>query len=472
MRSCYNLALITLSICIIYNALVTADALPHVPQYWRNTNMVRTIDLSSYVVRESIAIASQNVHTEPVGEYYFPIPDGLSEHLAYIEVKEKKTDKVFEVEKVVSDSVNQTQYYKIYFDHRIDPQEKVLFIVKTAYIHELTPYPFEIAQTGRQNLIYRGNIYGNSAYYTEKQKTNVKLPTFNIIGYTQKPGSVSRSGNIITYGSFSNQEPGAFDELSIHYEFQQAILTVKGLRRDLEISHWGGNLAVEEHFNLTHDGAKLKGQFSRLEYQQTQYIHHETTMARDFSINLPAHASDVYYRDEIGNVSTSRLRNERDAKVLEFRPRYPLFGGWNYTWYHGYNVPLGDFLRYHKSGRYILNIPFVNPLHNAAFDHVQVRIILPEGASNVKVETPFPINKETHGVHKTYFDSKGRYLVVLDKFNVVDDHSKHFQVSYEYNSLELLRKPLVATTFFLCGFLLNMIFSRMEFTIGKKSNKD
>ncbi|CAG8741894.1 12383_t:CDS:2, partial [Racocetra fulgida] len=155
-----------------------------------------------------------------------------------------------------------------------------------------------------------------------------------------KPGFVSRNTNIITYGSFSDQEPGAFDELLVHYEFQQAILTVKGLRRDLEISHWGGNLAVEEHFNLTHDGAK----------------------------------------DEIGNVSTSRLRNERDTTVLEFRPRYPLFGGWNYTWYYGYNVPLGDFLRHHKSGRYILNIPFVNPLHNAAFDHVQVRIILPEGA--------------------------------------------------------------------------------------------
>ncbi|CAG8569854.1 12680_t:CDS:2, partial [Dentiscutata heterogama] len=432
------------------------DAPPHVPQYWRNTNMVRTIDLSSYVVRESTAIASQNVHTEPVGEYYFPIPGGLAKNLAYIEVKEKKTDKLFEIEKIGSDSVK-------WVSNLFLPQTVDMFTILHSCVD---PLPI------RNRSNWKAKLDISWKYLREQCILYGKAEDQRQVRYTQKSGSVSRNANIITYGTFSNQEPGAFDDLSVHYEFQQPILTVKGLRRDLEISHWGGNLAVEEHFNLTHDGAKLKGQFSRLEYQQTQYIHHETTMARDFSINLPVHASDVYYRDEIGNVSTSRLRNERDTTVLEFRPRYPLFGGWNYTWYYGYNVPLGDFLRYHKSGRYILNIPFVNPLHNAAFDHVQVRIILPEGASNVKVETPFPINRETHRVHRTYFDSKGRYLVVLDKFNAVDEHSKNFQVSYEYNSLELLRKPLVATTFILCGFLLNMVFSRMEFTIGKSSNKD
>jgi oligosaccharyltransferase complex subunit alpha (ribophorin I) len=104
-------------------------------------------------------------------------------------------------------------------------------------------------------------------------------------------------------------------------------------------------------------------------------------MVRDLLLNLPVNASDIYYRDEIGNVSTSRLSYERDKTVLTIMPRYPLFGGWNYTWYHGYNVPLRDFARYHsESGRYIMNIPFINMFPQVIYDKVQVRIILPEGA--------------------------------------------------------------------------------------------
>ncbi|CAG8519705.1 9344_t:CDS:2 [Acaulospora colombiana] len=409
------------------NAISTAPF--DVPQYWTNTNFLRVIDLTTHVSRETTTIAAKNVHSEPLGEYYFPIKESLDEHLSYIEASEKRANKVFEVTKAEFDSLK-IQFYKITFDRLINPNEKIVLVVKTAFTHILTPYPLEIAQTGRQNLLYRGSIYGNSAYFTEQQKTNIKLPTANVISYTEKPGPVSLNGNTITYGPFLDVKPSASGELSVHYEFQQALLTVKGLRRDLEISHWGGNLAVEEHYNLTHDGA----------------------------------------RDEIGNVSTSRLRSEWDKTVMEFRPRYPLFGGWNYTWNYGYNVLLGDFLGYNRqNGRYILNIPFINPLHNAVYDKVQIRIILPEGASNVKVETPFPVNKETHTVFKTYFDSKGRYLVVLDKYNVVAEHAVPLQVSYEYGSLELLRKPLVASTFFFCGFLLSIIYSRMEFSIKKKS---
>ncbi|RHZ81062.1 hypothetical protein Glove_124g21 [Diversispora epigaea] len=461
------IVLIVLSICLIHNTSATTENEIIIPQYWINTKFIRTIDITTAVVRENIAILAQNVHNEPLREYYFPINENFDVHLSYITVKEKKTSKIFNIVKADFDSFKRIQFYKIIFDRQIDPHEKIVFIMSTAFIHMLTPYPVEIAQSGRQNLLFRGNLYGNSAYTTEQQKTTIKLSTANVISYTKIPG-VSRNGNTIIYG-FDKKKPDDYEELLVHYEFQQALLTIKGVRRDFEISHWGNNLAVEEHYNLTHDGAKLKGQFSRLEYQQTVYTHHETIMARDFLLVLPGHASEVYYRDEIGNVSTSRLRKERERTILEFKPRYPLFGGWNYTWYYGYNVPLGDFLKYdHQTGRYIFQVSsFIDPFHNAVYDKAQIRIILPEGASNVKVELPFPVNKETHTVFKTYFDSKGRYLVVLDKYNVVQEHSSPFLVSYEYSTLELLRKPLVASTFFFCGFLLSMVYSRMEFRIGK-----
>lgn len=59
---------------------------------------------------------------------------------------------------------------------------------------------------------------------------------------------------------------------------------------------------------------------------------------------LPASARDVYYRDEIGNISTSNLREMDDQMELELRPRFPLFGGWKTHYYIGYNVPSYQYL--------------------------------------------------------------------------------------------------------------------------------
>ena len=39
--------------------------------------------------------------------------------------------------------------------------------------------------------------------------------------------------------------------------------------RTIEVSHWG-NIAVEETIDMYHTGAKLKGSFSRFEYQREQ----------------------------------------------------------------------------------------------------------------------------------------------------------------------------------------------------------
>ena len=59
---------------------------------------------------------------------------------------------------------------------------------------------------------------------------------------------------------------------------------------------------------------------------------------------LPASANDVYYRDEIGNISTSHLRVLEDSAEVELRPRFPLFGGWKTHYILGYYVPTYEYL--------------------------------------------------------------------------------------------------------------------------------
>ncbi len=64
-------------------------------------------------------------------------------------------------------------------------------------------------------------------------------------------------------------------------------------------------------------GAVLKGPFSRYDYQRSS----GASAVKGYTSLLPAAAQDVYYRDEIGNISTSNARTEEDFVSLELRPR-------------------------------------------------------------------------------------------------------------------------------------------------------
>lgn len=52
----------------------------------------------------------------------------------------------------------------------------------------------------------------------------------------------------------------------------------------------------------------------------------------------------MYYRDEIGNISTSHLQVLEDSVEVEVRPRFPLFGGWKTHYMIGYNLPSYEYL--------------------------------------------------------------------------------------------------------------------------------
>ena len=101
---------------------------------------------------------------------------------------------------------------------------------------------------------------------------------------------------------------------------------------------------------------------------------------------LAVGSADAYFVDDIGNVSTSRFRSNFREANLELKPRYPLFGGWNYSFKVGWNADLKNVLR-HVKGRtdsYVLKVPFFEGPKQAEgteYEKVVTRIILPEGAT-------------------------------------------------------------------------------------------
>jgi oligosaccharyltransferase complex subunit alpha (ribophorin I) len=128
------------------------------------------------------------------------------------------------------------------------------------------------------------------------------------------------------------------------------------------------------------DALRLKGQFSRIDFQRNPQGIRDGNGILEFATQIPKLARDIYYRDEIGNISTSIIQHHADHIQLNLKPRFPLFGGWNTTWYTGYNVPLDGYLRKSSGDKYILKVPVYSPIKETTYEDVEIRIVLPEGA--------------------------------------------------------------------------------------------
>lgn len=141
-----------------------------------------------------------------------------------------------------------------------------------------------------------------------------------------------------------------------------------------------------------HASFRLKGHFSRLTHQtQTYYKRNTPHVLPALTLLLPAGIHDAYYYDLIGNVSTSKLRPAPSVpkskqgsafSVFEFKPRYPLLGGWNYSFTLGYDAPLADSTSYNKAtGKYTVEVPIMTVITGAVVNEEQLTIVLPEGAT-------------------------------------------------------------------------------------------
>lgn len=319
-----------------------------------------------------------------------------------------------------------------------------------------------------------------------KQKTNLKLASADIPDYTKTTGIAKGNdpevqGTRLTYGSYDSKvEAGAVYPVTVRYEFTKPILVASSLERDIEISHWGGNLAFEERYWLRNDGATLSNNFNRVIWATQNYYQNAATSAlKELKVPLKAGSVDPYFTDDIGNVSTSRYRpsDVRDAS-LELKPRYPLFGGWKYSFRIGWNNALSSFVRKLKTpgNTYVLAVPFIEGPkmpEGIQYERLEVRVVLPEGSKLTKWETTggtnLPLLTESQSVHKTFMDTLGRTTLTLSTSNVVDElRDIELLVSYEYTLGSAMRKPINIVVGISSVFVLAWLLSLLDTSIGRK----
>lgn len=422
-----------------------------------NKNVERTIDLTSQLVKISYKITLNHVNKRNINAYSFVIPSNEREHLAYISAKDSSKKEL----KLTETKIAQGAEFSMTFSPGNTPSPVVY--IETVFTKSLIPHPAKIAQSERQLVRYYGNLYFYSPYKTVSQKTTVHLSSKNIESYTQvKP--VSQSDSTINYGPYENIKAYTTEDLMIHYENHTPFLTVTRLERTIEISHWG-NIAVEETLDIIHSGAELKGSFSRYDFQKDP--RGAQACVKSYKTILPASATGVYYRDTNGNISTSNMKLLKDSVELDLRPRFPLFGGWKTHYTLGYNVPSFEYL-FNTGDNYLLKMRVIDHIFDdMVVDELLVKIILPEGCSNIKLITPYSVNRLPDELHYTYLDTFGRPVISFTKKNLVENHIHDFNLKYNFSKITMLHEPLLVIGFLFILFVLVIIWMRLDFSITK-----
>ncbi|XP_027903980.1 dolichyl-diphosphooligosaccharide--protein glycosyltransferase subunit 1A [Vigna unguiculata] len=433
----------------------------------------RRIDLTSQIVRIATSLKVENTGSDVVSEILLSFPENHAKHLAYLKAivsegkgKAKTSSGVGLPVKAVqpNDVPPALTIYSVSLPKGLGKEHSLTLDVLAVFTHILQPFPEKINQGDVQLLLFQESAHYLSPYAVKAQSLTLKLPDARIESYS-KLENAKLQGSELKYGPYENIPPFSYLPIVIHYENNLPFAVAKELVREIEISHWG-NVQITEHYDIIHAGAQSKGEFSRLDYQTRPYLRGASAFRR-LVAKLPPRAHSVYYRDEIGNISTSSLWGDSKKTELEIEPRYPMFGGWKTTFTIGYGLPLQDFL-FGLDGKRFLNISFGAPIYELVIDTLFVKVVLPEGSKDISVSAPFPV-KEWQETKISHLDIVGRPVVVLEKNNVVPEHNEHFQVYYKFNSLSMLREPFMLISGFFFLFIACIVYSHADISISKSS---
>lgn len=424
----------------------------------------RTVDLSSQLVKMSFKLTLENKGQEPVKTFLFSLDPELKPKVAFIGATVGTSEKTYlRVNEAKVPSDPEKPFWEVELKSKLPAGGSTSVSVEVVLGGALEMYPAAISQKEKQLVRFSGNLFAFLPYTVTTQTTTVNLASGNLESYT-KTKPVSLSDSTITYGPFRDRAPFTAGEMVIHGENNAPMLVVSNLVRVVEVSMWG-NIAIEETIDVVHKGASLKGSFSRYEFQRESS---GVSSVKNFKTLLPAAAKDVYYRDDIGNISTSHMKVMDDAVELDLRPRFPLFGGWKTHYVVGYNVPSYEYLFY-KGDVHVLNMRLVDHIFDDMLvEQVELKVILPEGVSDLSLDTPFSMKRGEDSKHFTYLDTSGRTVVSLFTNPgqlLTESHIQDFQLQFSYPHMSMVREPLLLVAAFMLLYLLAIIYVRLDFAI-------
>ena len=309
-------------------------------------------------------------------------------------------------------------------------------IVTEYYKGRREPYPKVIPVYMKQKVEVYESKYFLSVYPTEVSTLIMDVKKENVHFTSDAPST--NDANKLKYGPFKNVEPLSFSQMQIFYTYPHPLPIFKKATRDIYVSHWG-SVAVDEYFKLFNEGAGIKGQFSRIDYMPHVNPNNGQNAIGSLGIELPQYIDGLYYYDYIGNISSSHALRTQDGVDFTIEPRFPIFGQWKTDWNQGYNMPSHYHLFRDKNDKsmFTLEVDFMHAFDKSVTEKYQVRVILPEGASDIQVELASDVSPDSITVDK-YFGTMnfvGRPMIVIKKTDAVHDIcDSTIRVRYRFNN--------------------------------------
>lgn len=437
---------------------------------FKNLNINRMINLKNKIILIENQIRIQNLKDDPVYSYRYLLSKNSSSSLVNIHAKMTYSvdDETTTLPITKSFEDDNFIYYDISFKKEpMNSKEIRYLIVNEDHFEKLQFFPKKIPIKDNQYALFIDTVNCVSLYETESQVTTVMLPNDNTEIVKMTTARSNKLKDKIVYTVKDVFPSMKYEQLYIHYLYNEPFTVMNYAFKSYQISHWG-NIAVDEDYQLKNIGALLDGEFGRVDYESYSRKGGKNAL-RYLQAKLPIRAWGLWYRDEIGNVTTSRASREWNDVSLVLYPRFPILGGWKSNFGIGYNLPSKFHIKTNDQGNYVVNLTFGMPFEDLLAKEYTVRVALPEGAEVTKVDLPLEKGEYEITYDKSYstLDLIGRQNVVIKMKNVYDSHKVDFQIYYNYSKVTLIRKPLILILYFLIVFIALIISFRAKISLDK-----
>jgi oligosaccharyltransferase complex subunit alpha (ribophorin I) len=419
----------------------------------------RTINLKQSIITIENEIKIKKISYEDT--FHYLVPKNNTKSLIRITAQTNK-GKRLQMTKVSDD-----QDYD-HYDIILQGSEEI--VVNEDYFEKLTFKPKNIYIKEDQLELFTDTINLVSKYSVKSTVTKVILPSEKTTLIKLTKSNMNQSGDKLIYSLTEEIPPLVGKKLYIHYLNNIPLMVFNYAVKTFQVSHWG-NIAVTEEYQLENIGAKLIGEFGRIDYDDG--IHGGKNAMKKIRAKLPLRAWGLWYRDEIGNVSTSVAKRQMNDVDLELTPRFPILGGWKSNYDIGYNLPTKFHVKTNNQGNYMVNLTFGMPYQNMLARNYTVKIILPESADNIKVKLPIDAPYQIE-YDKEYgcLDLFGRKSIIIRLNNMYDVYNTNIFITYDYQWTMLFVKPVILIFYFLIIFIILIIYSRANISLARKDETE
>lgn len=358
--------------------------------------------------------------------------------------------------------------YEYDLETPLQPKETRKLIVLQITTNHLQPYPKERKQSESPKVLVTMPETFVSCYKIKKEVSSLMITTTQDVIQRAGTRKFEQQKQTLKFATAENLSPFHSEIFKVQVSMNQPIMRARSVERDIHVSHWG-HIRVREDYDVVNLGSSITGEFSRLLTMMST----ETGMqgaAHTLKSKIPATSYDIRYRDEIGNISTSRMASSGSWTALALDPRFPIFGGWSAHFILEYSVQLDAMVEKKSMGQYSVAFPSLPSIVDITYDHIVTRVHLPGGArvtADPKLGYPgtLSISKEY-----TYFSILPSPVLTIVQENAVTDMATVAEFIYGYQDILRFEKiAIVGLT--LVGFIMFFGFlSSIDLGAGKSKS--